>query len=287
METLNNAKAIAVVTTALFVGSLFWLMNTKRMNSSLETGLQQEKLKSEKLLSERLQLEKDIETFRDQLLSLKETNLELGNTVSSATAKLQKQEADYQRMKRENLSLAQIRKQKQDLVAIKSQLENELQMLRTSYATLEEKNNELNNTVASLQERNMILTNDLNRAVFASVDQSQIQAVKGKNERLTVRARKAKKLIANFEIPANMKNLTFRIIDSKGNALTPKDGTIASNITPSENSYTASSDAAVVGNKLQQVEMTYIPKEKLKTGVYTVEILNDNLYVGSLKVKLN
>ena len=51
-------------------------------------------------------------------------------------------------------------------------------------------------------------------------------------------------------------------------------------------SFTASSDPEIHGNKLQKVEMIFIPKEKLKTGVYMVEILNANLYVGSLKVKL-
>jgi hypothetical protein len=286
MEILKSSKAIAVATTVLLVASLFWLMNTKSVNSSLEAGLQKEKLKSESLLSEKLLLEKDIQKVKDQLLSLKGRNQELDNLVQSVSAKLRAQETDYNRMKKENVSLAQVKKQRQELIALQSQMENELQSLKSSYADLEAKNNALNTTVASLEERNRMLTNDLNKAMFASVDQFQIQAVKGKSEKLTIRAKRTKKLIANFAIPANLKNLSFRILDAKGNALTPYDGTIASTITPSEKSYTVSSDAEVQGNKLQDVEVTYVPKGKLKTGVYTVEILNENLYVGSLKVKL-
>lgn len=283
---LKSPKAIAVVTSALFVASLFWLMNTKHVNSSLEAGLQEQKLRSEELLSEKLLLEKDIQKFKDQLGTLKDQNANLDDLVKSTSAKLKSQESDYNRMKRENASLGQIRKQRQELQALKNQLENELSSLRLSYAELEAKNSELHNTVATLQERNKVLTDDLNRAMFAAVDQSQIQAVKGKREKLTIRAKKAGKLIANFEVPANLKSLSFRITDSKGNVLTAADGTTAFTSTPSDKNLTASSDAEVQGNKLQKVEMVYIPKEKLKTGVYTVEILNENLYVGSLKVKL-
>jgi hypothetical protein len=122
--------------------------------------------------------------------------------------------------------------------------------------------------------------------MFASIDQSQIHAVKGKSEKLTVRAGRTKKLIANFEVPATFENISFRITDSKGNLLTKEDGTTALTSSPSENSYTASSDSEVAEKKFQKVEMVYLPKNKLKTGVYTVEILNENLHVASLKVKL-
>lgn len=286
MEMLKSPKAVAVVTSALFVASLFWLMNTRHVNSSLEAGLQEQKLRSEELLSEKLLLEKDIQKFKEQLGTLKDQNADLDNLVKSTSAKLKSQESDYNRMKRENASLGQIKKQRQELQALKSQLQNELSSLKVSYAALEAENNELNNTVATLQERNRVLTGDLNRAMFAAVDQSQIQAVKGKNEKLTIRAKRAKKLIANFEVPANLKSLSFRITDSKGTVLTSADGTTAFTSTPSDKNLMASSDTEVQGNKLQRVEMVYIPKEKLKTGVYTVEILNENLYVGSLKVKL-
>jgi uncharacterized protein YhaN len=286
MEMMKSSKAIAVVTTALFMVSLFWLLNTKRINSSLETGLQSEKLKSESLLSEKLFLERDIQKMKDQLFTIKGENVQLNQVLESASEKLKAQEAEYNRMKKNNASLTQIRKQRQELLALQSQLENELQSLRASYTELEAKNNDLNNTLAFLQERNQMLTDDLNRAMFAAVDHSHVQALKGKKERLTVRARKTSKLIANFEVPGNLKKLSFRVIDPQGNALSAKDGTITSTTSPSDESYTASTDSEAEGKKLQKVEMVYAAKAKLKSGLYTVEILNENLYVGSLNVKL-
>lgn len=275
-----------MVTTALFIGSLFWLMNTQRVNSSLETGLQNERLKAEEILSEKLLLEKDLLKIKDELLKLEGTNAEQGDLVKNMSRKLANQEAEYNRMKKQNVSLHQIKKQRQELIALQGQLENELQSIKLSYAELEAKNSELTHTVASLEDRNRMLIDDLNKVMFAAVDHSQIQAVKGKKEKLTVRARKTNKLIANFEVPANLKNLTFRIVDSNGNSLSQKDGTIASTISPSDESYTATTDSESVGSKLQKVEMVFIPKARLETGVYTVEILNENLYVASLKVKL-
>jgi len=286
MNTFYNTKAIAIVTTALFFASLLWTMNTHRLNSSLETGLENQRLKSEELLSEKLLLEKDLKKIKNQLFTLQGKNLELDNVVKNTSSRLEKQETEYARMKKENLSLAQIKKQRKELIALQSKLQNEHQTVRSAYEELEARNNALMNSVAFLEERNMLLTNDLNKAMVTSVDQSQIHAVKRKNEMLTVRAKRTKKLIANFEAPTNLKNLTFRIVDPTGNTLTQKDGTIASTSTPSENNYIASSSPEARSIKLQKVEMTFIPKTKLKTGVYMVEILNENLYVGSLKVKL-
>lgn len=286
MEKIQSSKAIALGTTALLVICLVWLFSVKRINTSLETGLENERLKSEQLLSEKLLLDKEIQKFRDQLVSLKDQNSSLDNVVKNLNTKLNNQEAEYNRMKKQNMTLAQVKAKKAELEVLQNQLQNELTALRNSYAALASKNLELNNTVARLEERNRVLTNDLSRAMFASVDQSQIEAVKGKADKLTVRAKRTKKLIANFKVPANMKNLSFRIVDPKGHALTSQDGTTASTATPTDDSFTASADPQVMPNKLQQVQMTFLPERKLNAGLYTVEILNDNLYVSSVKVKL-
>ena len=286
MKLFKSTKAIAMVTTALFIGSITWLMNTKGVNNSLAKGLENERLKSEEYLSEKLLLEKDLLKVKEQLSTLLGADTEQRELVKNLSAKLANQEGEYKLMKRQSVSLHQIKKQREELIAVRSQLENELRSIKSLYAELEQKNGELNRTLESLGDRNSILMDDLNKAMFVAVDHSQIQAVKGKKEKLTVRARKTNKLIANFEVAANLEKLTFRIVDSKGNHLSPKDGSIALTVSPSDESYTATTDSESVGSSLQKVEMVFIPKARLRSGVYTVEILNENLYVGSLKVKL-
>jgi chromosome segregation ATPase len=287
MQQLKSPRTIAAVTTVLFVASASWLMTTRHVNSSLEAGLQEQKLKSETLLSEKLLLEKDIEKMKDQLFSLKGRNLELDNLAQSTAAKLRDQESEYNRMKKQNASLSQIKKQRAELEALRNALENELQTLRTSYADLEARNDALNHEVAALQGRNKMLTEDLQRTAFAAIDQTQVQAVRGKAEKVTAKGRRTRKLIASFEVAADLRDLSFRITDLKGNVLNKNDGTIAFTSQPSDKNLTASSASDVQGSKLQEVRMEYTPKRKLSSGVYRVEILNEGLYVGSLKVKLN
>lgn len=244
MTTVRNPKAIALVATALCIGSLIWLMSTRGVNSVLETSLEQEKLKSESLLSEKLLLEKDLEKMRVQLSSLKGINDDLDETVRKAEAKFADREAELNRLKRQNSTLADVRKQRQDLLRVQRELENELTALKGSYAALENENRMLSNNIVQLQERNRILSEDLNRAMFASIDQSQVQAVKGKKERLTVRAKRTGKLIADFDVPANLRNISFRIVDPKGNALTEKHGSIVYHASAADQNVVASSEGA-------------------------------------------
>jgi predicted nucleic acid-binding Zn-ribbon protein len=286
MSTSNSPKVVAAVTTALLLASLFWLFSTKRINSSLETGLQDQKLKSEALLSEKLLLEKDIQKFKEQLQFIGSENSNLKSTISATERKLKAQQDEFNRLQKQNATLAQVRKQRNELQQLQKDLQEQLAALQEGYKKLQQENMSLQNTVASLQDKNNLLYNELAQAQFRSMDHAQVIAVRGKSEKLTVRARRIKKLQATFEVPSALKNMSFRITDPSGNILTPKDGTISSTITPSATNYTASNGTQAVGDKLQKVEMVYLPKEKLHAGNYIIEILNDNLYVGSLQVKL-
>jgi len=286
MTILKNPKAIAMVTTAFCMASLIWLMSTQSVNSALETNLEHEKLRSEALLSEKLLLEKDMEKIRGQLASLKGINLELDDVVKKTEARMASRESEFQRIKKQNSSLVQVKKQREELLRLQTDLENQLATLRASYADLENRNMSLSSTIALLQEQNTLLANDLNRAMFAAVDHTQVQAVKGKKERLTVKAKRTEKLIADFEVPASLKSIGFRIVDQNGNVLTDKQGAIVSSTRISDENIIASTAGNSGGSGLQKVHMEYIPKVKMSSGIYTVEILNDNLYVGSLNVKL-
>lgn len=283
---MKKSNVAALVATAVMIAAVLWLLDTRNINASFEEGLQKERLKSESLLSEKLLVEKDLEKIKEQMSSLRGKNAELDKVILETEARLKRQEADYSRMKRENQSLALVKKQRQELQLIQRQLESELAMLRTSYAELESKNAELNNAIVSLEDRNRMLSDDLNRALLASIDQGQVQAVRGKSERLTVRARRTQKLIANFEVPGNLKQLSFRIIQPDGNTLNKEHGTTAFTTSPSDENLTASTGKTTHASKMQRVQIVYIANEKLKSGTYTVEILNENLYVGSLRVKL-
>jgi hypothetical protein len=285
MKTLKSSKAVALVSTALLISSLFWLMNTKRVNGNLEEGLKDERLKSESLLSEKLSLEKEIEQLKVDLLATRGKNQELDKEVESALAKMRMKDADYNRIKKQSLSVAELKKQKLELIALLSKMENDLEGMRLANAELAGKNKLLSEALASAEERNSLLSKDLSNAMLASLDQSQIQAVRGKSEKVTARARRTQKLMADFELASDLKTLGFRIIDPTGNVLSQEAGTLAFSTTPADNSYVASTGTAT-GKKVQKVNVSFAPRKKLRSGLYTVEILNENLHIASLRVKL-
>lgn len=286
MTALKNPKVIALLTTAVCMASIVWLMSTQNVNRNLESSLEQERLRSESMLSQKLLLEKEIEKLRGQLANLKGSNSELDKFVRNAEARLFSQEAELKKMKYQNASLVQMKKQREVLLGIQKDLEYQLASLQSSYHDLENRNMELTTTIAQLQTRNRILTDDVNRAMGAAIDRSQVQAVRGKKEKLTVKARQTQKLIANFEVPASLDKISYRILDSQGNQLSDKLGSISSHVQTADGNIMASAGAHAVGNGLQKITMEYKPKQKMHSGVYTVEILNDNLYVGSINVKL-
>lgn len=287
MNTFNSPKVIALTLTALLFASMIWLMNEKRLNSLLEEGLGKEKLKSESLLSEKLLLEKDIVKFKAQLSSLTGQNQELDKILKQTSLKLEAKEAEFSRVNKENASLQKIKKQQNELLAIRKDLDVQIENLKATLQGLQAENNTLNNKVAYLEQRNKLLNDELHKAMLASVDHAQTDALQGKSERLTVKAKRTNKLVANFEVPAELNNLSFRVVSPSGSALSPKDGTIASRVVSvSDNMVASSATTSNLNTKVKQVEMVYIPSKKLTAGTYKIEILNDNLYVGSLQVKL-
>lgn len=285
MTLFKNSKTLALVATALCITSLIWLMSTQRVNTSLQSGLEKEKLKSEALLSEKLLIEKDLEKLKTQLASLRGINGDLDELVKATEARLAARDLELGKLNKRDATAADLKKQRQELLRLQMELENELVSARASLAEMVNQNEALSQTIAQLQDQNRILANDLNRAMVASLDRMQVEAVKGKKERLTVKARKASKLIASFKVPASLQNISFRIIDPKGAKLGEKQGIIASHVTRLEDNVLASTGNQTV-EALQVVRMEYVPKQRLQPGVYTVEILNDQLYVGSLNVKL-
>lgn len=286
METIKRSKTIAIVATTVLIAAVVWLVNLNSTNGSLRRGIEKEKLNAESLLSEKLLLEKDLQKAGDQLATLSAKNTSLDEAVKRADATLTENARAVERLKKENAGVAQLKRERQELHSIESQLRNELQTLRYANAALEQQNNQLNQTVTSLQERNRLLSDDLNKAMFSSLDQSQIQAVRGKSQRLTLNAKRVRKLTADFEIPMAMKDIRFNVIDEDGKVLTDKDGSVTYSVLSLTKNFTASAKTGTGANSFQKIEMVYTPKEKLKAGVYIVEVLHENLHVGSLKIKL-
>ena len=281
----SQVNSYALIITILLFGATFWLMKEKNVSSSLQNGLNSEKLRSEALLSEKLLVEKDVARLKAQLSDLTSKNGKMSTELNQTLQKLQVAESEFKKVKNENASMKQYRKQREELLALQAELEKRIEALTQGKSATEMENQRLAEQIAYLEDRNKLLTDDLRKVSLAAIDNIGINMLKSR-ERLTVRASKAKKLVAEFEIPGSMKNVSFKITDPSGRLLTNDDGAIASTVTANSNNYTASSTANAANTSTSKVDMVFIPKEKLKPGTYKVEILSENFHLGGLQVKL-
>lgn len=283
-----NAKAIAATVTILLFLSLTGLVVLNSRNNTLSAEMNDEKLKSERILSEKLQLDKEIAKLKESISSLKGQNSELDKLLATTSAKVDVKENELKKMKKENASLKQYQQQYADLQRIKNDLDKQMALLSASVQSLTMEKDALNRTVADLTLKNKALAEELNQMQLASLDDIRIEALK--KNKLTVSAKKTKKLEMSFVMPANKftDNLQFKIVDPMGAQLTSNEGTMTYFIADENPVYTASlSGRDLYLSPSKQIKLEYVPKKKLKAGVYKIEILNtDNTYLGSLQVKL-
>lgn len=286
-KAIQNPKIIAGTVTFLLAITIVGLIFFYDANQSLKTGLNNEKLKSEKMLSEKLLLDKELVKLKQSIASLQGKNTDLDKMLDKASSKIALKENELKKMQKENASLKQYKKQLADIEKIKSELEKQITSLTNSLDASNKEKESLNKMVASLQVKNQNLEDEMHKMQVASLDDIRVEAFK--KSKLTVSAKKTKKLDVNFIIPENSSsgNLQFKITNPSGQLLTPKDGTIAFVELESTPLLTADKNNTFYLKATKQIKMEYKPKAKLKPGIYKIEISNsENVYMGSLQVRL-
>lgn len=283
----QNPKTIAAIVTGLLIISLAALVFTYELSQNLEAGLNSEKLKSEKILSEKLSLDKEIAKLKQSIFSLQGKNTDLDKMLSATSSKLAIKESEVKKMQKENASLKEYKKQVAAIQKIQGDLERQIAALTNSLNLSNTEKESLNRTIADLQQKNKFLSDEMKQMQIASLDEVRVEAFK--KNKLTVSAKKTKKLDVNFLVPASnaTDKMQFKITDPSGHLLTPMDGAITLVETDDAPIFTADNSQMLYLKQTKQVKMEYKPKKRMKPGVYKIEILNsENVYMGSLQVRL-
>lgn len=142
---------------------------------------------------------------------------------------------------------------------------------------------------ASLEQANAFLKEEADRlaANKAFMDASLTQAFRGKKERLTVLARKTRKLHASMVLPASTaKNASYILTAPDGEVLTRDTPGMSIISRPAPGAKTASLDAGVEMTGAEEVQLVYIPRKKLKPGMYKVEVRSGDKSVGTTFLNL-
>ncbi|AEV33042.1 hypothetical protein Oweho_2066 [Owenweeksia hongkongensis DSM 17368] len=286
MKTTDRRnKIIAATSTALFFVALIAMMIIHDSNRSLEEMLNGAKLKNETVLSEKLALDKEINDYKKQLAALQGKNKELDKFLATANADLAKKESQL-KVAGKNTSntkeLANLRKMRSDL-------ENQVSALVAQIASLEGANSDLTQQIASLTNKNQDLksSNDLMKAFAAN--NYRMETSRGKSEKLTVVARKTKKLKMGFDLPQNVvENVQFKITMPDGSVIDKEEDGLTATLLDIEDGSDLMVSLEPMGDfeVTRRIEMKYEPKKKLSKGVYTIDIYNGDTYMVSCQVKL-
>ncbi|PKP45566.1 MAG: hypothetical protein CVT95_08470 [Bacteroidetes bacterium HGW-Bacteroidetes-12] len=286
--TLKKEKTIALVALIFAIVSLISSGIFYNNNKTLKNNLHAEKISAENMLSEKLALQKEIELFKNQMNALKGKNQELNNLIASSNKKLIEKEATLNKIVRQNGNgnSKQLKKQIAELQQLKKDFELSVMALNGNIKKLTNDNENLNKTIALLQEENKQLASNL--AILSSITADNYQAeTTKKKDKLTVVAKRTKKMSVSFKVPENMvEHISFQVSKPDGSVVKGKENGIAYQVVTEEGSDLFASVLTDEIKVSKKIEMTYSPKEKLKSGVYKVALFNGDKYIGSCNIKL-
>ena len=285
---LNREKVMAASLTFLLFVSLIGLGLYQSSNKSLKDLLSSTKLKSEALLSEKLILDKEINKLKRSMSDLEGKNSAIDKLLADANVKLTQKETEIKAYKKENQKVKSLQSQLAEIQKIKSDLENQIENLLINSNLLTDKNSELNSIIASLQNENKVLKNNMELLGSLSADNFRVESIKGNKDKLTVNARKAKKLIVGFDVPPGIaEDVNFKITTPSGQLYTSNDNRISSSIIVDERSLLASMSPITGEFEIsKRVEMVYRPENKLISGIYKIDIYNKDTKLSSCQIRL-
>lgn len=282
--TRNQAALIAAAAILLILGGYFVFRNMTLTNQ-----LEKEKIRSETLLSEKLNLDKTIEKNKKDLADLQGKNSQLDKIVRETSLKLDQKESEIRKLLAENASIADLRKKNSELEAIRRELENNIKGLNLSMEELLAESRQYNKELEALKSSNTVLSehNAILEALLA--DNYRVEALRGRNEKLTVMARRTDKLMVSFELPSDVGDaLSFRILTPGGEEISSADNVSASMTFQDVNkNFLASISGTAAGDKnATRAELKYEPESKLAKGIYRFSLYNGKDYLGSTQVRL-
>ncbi|MDP4999872.1 MAG: hypothetical protein NWQ41_12980 [Saprospiraceae bacterium] len=276
----------------------------------------QQKTEKEQLMSENAVLteaigglgniKKELETEVDRLMAeyeaLAAENESLEGSLVKAKADIAKKAAEIRNAKASSTAeVNSLRAEIQNLMAIKAELENNIQAmqvendsLRARTGVLEQDLSLAKEDIAALNELNNAIQQEVRKLTLANFKASAFDVVVGqKNDKVTARSRRARKITVNFEL-MNVPNeyqgvrpLYLSITDTNGvpvNATNPYTTKVTVNGQPMDLIAVDAKEVDLIDN--QRLSLSYDVDEKLQAGFYRATVYTDIGLLGAVSFKL-
>lgn len=285
----NITKIYAAFITMMLFGAAAGLMFYHHSHGNLSKSVENEKVRNEQLLSEKLLLEKDIASMRNELVAMQAYNKETGLKLQNALASVTDRENKIKSMTGENVKAKRLLGEVNDLRNLKKTLEQELAQVRNDRDNVLAENNSLKGRIAELEHKNGELLASVQSLHQVAVNNSLVEATKGNKDKLTVAAKRTRKVKVGFDLPEEMiGNLFFRMSTPVGETVTSDHSTISVMEEGFSDAEMTVSIDPVMGKttRKKHINMVYEPKNKLESGIYKIDVYSGEQYLGTTGIHL-
>ena len=281
----------------LAVGIYYW-----NGNKTLTWQNDRAERRADSLLSARLQLETDLSTLNDQLVTTKVDNTDLNKRIEAANQRLVQNDARLRELRRSNTGRVQaIQVLTQRLTQNLATLTTERDSLGNQMGAMQNKIGWMTDSSAVYQSRNEQLGREvtqLNGTLLTMVPRSaltgdgfRVETVKG-NEKETAKAKKVDALLVSFNVPAELRltgeqEVYLSLTDEQRNGMMPALRTAIIN-RPGLNEEISVHAVQTVNfvQTPQRISFTIDPVSTIKPGVYRASVYTKNAYLGATEFRL-
>lgn len=287
--SISKPKVIAAVSTILLftaIGGLFYMDHTKR---SLKDLFDASRLNSEKLLSEKLGFEKDALRLDKELNKANKKNASTEKLLAETNEKLKAKERELNKKWADKSRMNALQSEVDELRNLRNSLESQLAAMETKIKSLADANTMLSQSVSTITESRDLLQHEYEILTALTANNYRVDATRGKKDKLTIKARSARSLKLGFDVPLEVvESINFRINTPAGKVISSADESVAIEMIEDGTTLLASTEEIGIDifKVSKRIEMTYLPKEKLKAGIYKIDVYNKDLYMGSCQVRL-
>jgi hypothetical protein len=267
------------------IGSLSYNVVTTRLKTTAEEDLNNERLRSETFLSEKLAFEKENVRLEGDINVLTDSILLLDARKRQIEARLADELKNAGKNKKNSQTIAQLEAQLRSSNAAREELEKRLSDIAMELASTLSSRNSLEDSIARLHASLEEVSSLYEALQRRAMDNVLVMSMKN-NGKLTVKSKRVKKLILNTEISGVVNDLKIDIIAPDGSIIIPSQNelnVVSEYVTQAGNAFYV---APTTNLPQVKAEITYIPKKKLRAGLYRIIVTNSDSIVGSLQVKL-
>jgi hypothetical protein len=295
MEKTQFIKIAAGGALAIsFIGNGLLLNRSMNLSENNDRNI----LKADSLMAVNAEIEKSLNKTRHELTETEIKNIDLENMISEAKEGLADTNNKIELLSKENASIPSLRKELSSLKKQKADWEKKIKEYSFEKDRLMHENNSLATSINTLKKENSTLSQRLDIAtvygnsIFAdNIKVENFRVKKSKKSRQTIKARRVNQMNVNFTLLENpfiqqgSKKINLIITDPENIILNQQVDNFMIVESNQESKYSYSSKVDYKGSR-HNVSTKFEWSDKLKKGIYRMEIYVDGKYSGKYEFNL-